>query len=262
MKLKWNKDNIHLITKLKFKAKGKVDKIDLEAKMKFKDNYLRSQLVYLSSNSKYIKELERLSIQNKNMINLLKKKSEITLKNEMKNINNYQRILKGASNKMFLDMIFNNEHFKNYILDNNKNKYFTNKLNSIKLKSLKYEKCNIDNFQFNSIKNRRKILNHSLSLFPSNIDSIKLKNNFPNINISSESNKKGFQKTKNKNYLEIQQYDISNLNDEKYRHSEKLLNSLYNYKRKKDEIKGMLTINYNLYKKNKIKLKKYKNKSL
>lgn len=259
------KDNIHLINQLKFKPKGKVDKINLEEKMKKKDNYLRSQLIYLSSNSKYIKELERLKIENKNMIKLLKKKSEISIKKEIKNINNNQRILKGASNKMFLDIIFNNEEFKNYILSNknknkekNKDKNFSNESKpNIKLKTIKYEICDIDNIQINSIKKKRNKFKHSISSFYSNIDNIKLKNNFPNIKTYSENNKKSFHKTKKKNTLNIQKYGISNLGSDRYKYSENLLNSFYNYKRKKDEIKGMLTINYNIYKRNKNNLKNY-----
>ena len=114
------KKNIFLINLLKFKRKGKVNKIDIEEKMKNKNRFILDQLSYLSIKTKYSKELERLSREKKTKIILYKKKSELHLKKEINNLNKNQRIIKGASNKMILDIIFNNQKFKNYFLSKSK----------------------------------------------------------------------------------------------------------------------------------------------
>ena len=268
------KDDIYLINLIKFRPKGKVKKIDLEEKMINKNKFLLNQLSYLSNRSKYSRELERISKENNTKFILQKKKSEIIIKKEIKYLNNNQRILKGCSNKMILDMIFNNSKIKNYFLSKNKIKTITN------LKSydennkkesnnyLKYylEQCHIDNIQLISNKNdnNKKIkLRHSISSIWNNLDNIKFKNNFnfPTIStISLKDNNSNLKKSKAKIKIEnINNNNNSNLNNKYIHRSHKLLNNYHSSKIETDETKGMLTINYYGHKRKKINLKKYNN---
>ena len=242
MKPKLNGEkNIYLINLIKFNSKEKVKKIDLEEKMKLKNKFLYSQLGYLSNKSKYSQELERLTKENKNQFKLIKRRTEINIKKEIKSLSNDQRILKGASNKMFLDIIFNNEKFRNYVLSNNnscRNHLKTDKKEKkITFDSYpknKYAKMNIDNIQIIPKKNINKI-KKSISLYlKNNIENFQMKKNFPKIKTSSLKKVP----IKLKNILKIR-----DINDTYFHHSKEALNN--NFIQEEDEIKGMLTINYN-----------------
>jgi hypothetical protein len=245
MKKKINKRNIYLLSLIKFKEDNeKADKICIDEKMNLKDKYVRKQLSYLSYNAKYEKELERLTKENINKYNLLKKKSEINIKKEIKKINKNHRILKAASNKMFLDIIFNNQKMKNIFFNTNNN----NKLKYDTLETKKkivsfspqtsFKKCNVDNIQLimnnYDSNNRLRKLKHSLSFISSNADNIKLKY-FPPIKNSSIKNQKNAFKS-NQNMIHV----LKNKN--------KIFFDFDDIKKEKDEIEGMLTINYNHHK--------------
>ena len=271
------KKNIFLINLLKFKRKGKVNKIDIEEKMKNKNRFILDQLSYLSIKTKYSKELERLSREKKTKIILYKKKSELHLKKEINNLNKNQRIIKGASNKMILDIIFNNQKFKNYFLSKSKDKnkiiyldlngdnenMHKNNIKTIKsYPNLELTKCQTDNIQLISGKNNyhhNKIFNklrHSISSFSFDMNNMKFKN-FPYLNKNSfKLRDNAYKLTTKKSAKNINE----NSNNKYINHSEKLLNIYNNSKRNEryesDELKGMLTINYDNYKRKRINLKK------
>ena len=259
--------DIYLINLIKFKRKGKVSKIDIEKKMKAKDKFLLNQLSFLSNRTQYSKELERLSKENKIKFNSLKKNSLISMKNEINNINNInynQRILKGASNRMILDILFNNQKIRKYILSKNKAKT-TNLKSNNELKNKKnyfypkfiLKKCNIDNIQLISNKNdninyNKNKLRHSLSVLLNNMNKMKIKNNGPLLRASSFKIKNNLYNYKPKKSKKNLKCEILNINN-KY---DKIFNNFYNSKKEKDEFKGMLTINYNFKNLKKINLQK------
>lgn len=246
MKTIFNKGDIYLLSFIKFKMAEKIDKKYIEEKIKIKDKFVSKQLNYLSFNSKYEKELERISKENITKINQLKKKSEINIKKEITKINKNHRILKGASNKMILDIIFNNQKMKNIFFNTVTN---NNNLKKIKKKTVSfspkynYKECHTDNIQLspNIKKNKFK---HSLSFYSTNMDNIKLNNIFPNIN---------------NNFSIKNNINNGNINVENNNHLYSSQKLLKNFTTKKDEVKGMLTVNYNL---NKIKKNNKFRKSL
>ena len=275
IKSKLIKDDIYLINLIKFRPKGKVKKIDLEEKMKNKNKFLLNQLSYLSNRSKYSRELERISKEKNTNFILQKKKSEISIKKEIKNLNYNQRILKSCSNKMILDMIINNQKLKNYFFSKKaKTKEKITKIKSYNEDNVdkkefniyhKYnlEKCHIDNIQLisninKSDKNNK--IRHSISSLWNNLNNIKFKNNFhfPIINtISLKDKKNSLHKIKTRKNIEILNNNDSNLNYNYIHRSHKILKKYYNSKIERDETKGMLTINYYGHKRNKINLKTY-----
>ena len=240
-----DKVNIYPINALKFKRKGKAHRINIEEKAKSKEKYIENHIFYLTCKNKYEKELERIAKEKENKFKTIRIKSLESKKNtkkQIKNLNENHKKLKSASNKMILDTILNNQKIKNYIFEINNNIKFMKQKEKKKRNFLlfKYKQCHIDeiNIISNPIKNAKiNKLRHSLSLSNVDLNNFKINNNFFN-NIKKTDNCKN---------------NINNKGKFSYR-SQKIVNNLINST--KDETKGMLTINYNLFKRYKIKTKK------
>ena len=238
-----DKVNIYPINEIKFKKKGKVHRINIEEKAKKKEKYIDNQVFHLTCKSKYEKELERISKEKENKFQTIKIKSlesKKFKKKQIKNLNKNHNLLKSASNKMILDTILNNQKIKKYIFDIHNNIRVLRHQEKNKKNSLlfKYKQCHIDDINIisNPIKNKKIYkLKHSLSL--SNVDLNNLKNNIIFNNIKKTDNYK----------------NIINNSDKFNFHSQKIVNRFINSTR--DETKGMLTINYNLFKRFGIKKK-------
>jgi len=239
-----DKVNIYPINELKFKKKGKVKKINIENKAKLKENYIVNQLFYLTRKSKYEKELERIIQEKENKFQTIKIKSIESKKNkkkQIKNLNDNHKKLKSASNKMILDAILNNQKIKKYIFDVDNNiRLMKHKEKSERnFLPFKYKQCHIDDINIiSNPKKNKKIykLKHSLSLSNVQLNNFKINNNFFN-NIRKTDNYK----------------QNINDNDKFGYHSQKVVNKFINST--KDETIGMLTINYNLFKRYRIKKK-------
>ena len=154
-------------------------------------------------------------------------------------------MLKSASNKMILDTILNNQRIKKYIFDIHNNIKLMKQKEKKERNCLlfKYKQCHIDDINIiqNPIKNKKiNLLKHSLSLSNANLNNFKINNDYFN-SIKIADNYKN---------------NINNINnkDKFSYHSQKMVNSFINST--KDETKGMLTINYNLFKRYKNKTKK------
>lgn len=214
-------NNLYLINLLKFRSKKPILYLNLEKQISNKDKFIINKLTYLSNNSLYSKELERLSKENKEKILKLNKKIEMKKINYKENNKKMNNIFKGSCNKMILDLIYNNPKIKKYFLSYDKNKDNKYKLNSKNFLPLfNFEQCHTDNINLLSVKNKNKHLRKSISAL--------YKNNHTNPKY----------KIQKPQYLSL---------DEKNINSNNFINSHRKSKSKSidDSIKGMLTINYN-----------------
>ena len=235
--------DFYLINLLKFRNNNCHQPINIEKEYKHKDNIILNQLTYLSNISLYFQELDRLKKLNNE--NLMKQNKKIVHKKKSNReyFDKIKKIVKGSSNKMLLDIIYNNHHIKNklFSFDNKRTK---NNKYKIKLKdspnnldtltNFKFKKCHTDSVNLLSNKNSYKNFTHSLS-FSSHKNHtlfLKRKNNF----FSS----KELLKTKtDKNDKTEENYDFKGM-----------LKINYNYKDKLNKIKR----NYSKYRyENKIK---------
>ena len=229
--------DIYLINLVKFKSNGHIKPINLEKEYKSRDKFLRHQLTYLASKSSYMQELERLSKLKKEKLIKQNIKVQINKKMNKELLNKKYRIMKGSCNKMILDLIYNNPKVKKMLISNNKHNFSNDNKNdnykpkikienstSIPLFKYKYEKCHTDSINiFSDIKSPKKF-KHSLSFLTPNSS----RNLFPKKKISI---------IKSLNKVEKNNFFSSNniLEASKYRETD-------------DEIKGMLSINYNILK--------------
>ena len=229
MKKNGKPKDMYLIHLVKSWNKGQFHPISLENEFTHKNKYLISQLKCLSSKSLYIlymKELERIAKENKD-ITTKKNEKILTKKISYTNQNNkINKIIKGSCNKMLLDLIFNNKNIKKNFLNYDKHKNIY-KLKSnfgatISIPSLKYkfEKCKTDNINILSTKNGNKHFKHSLSSLTPTNNQLYLKRIKP-IKNSLKLEEKN-------NFFNSQQFSKDHKQNEY-----------------EDTFKGMLTINYN-----------------
>ena len=107
MKKNEKKKDFHLIHLLKSRNLNNRQVINIENEYENKDDIILNQLTYLNKVSLYFQELDRLQkLKNENLLNknkkvVIKKKSDREIFEQLK------KIVKGSSNKMFLDIIYN-----------------------------------------------------------------------------------------------------------------------------------------------------------
>ena len=223
--------NIFLINLIKVKNEEQFKKpININNESKRKDKFLLKELTYLANSSLYIRELERLEKINKE--NLMRQSMKIQKKKKIniKYLIQMHNIMKGSCNKMFLDLIYNNPKTKKNFFSltkTNDNKYKTklkiesNKLNPYSKYNL--EKCHTDSINLISNRNSLKNIKKSLSFYSQRNHYLFKKKKF--------SIAKSLSSEKMNNFYNSE----SNLN--RNRQMEKI-----------DEVKGMLSINYNIHK--------------
>ena len=244
---------ITLKEKEKGKENEKIHKINLKEKIKIKNNFIHNQLIYLTSKSQYEKELDRIENEKKYKFQIIKiknKESKIKKKKEIKILNKNQKIFKSCSNKMILDIILSDEKIKKKFFSDNK-KYKNNFEKETKniIFSPQYKECHIDNIQLISNQKENKIINklkHSLSLSYANLDNIKIDENFPYIIRKPSLNIKNHFISNKKNKINTKEKQVIS--------SPKSL-KITSYSNTIDETKGMLTINYSYFRRNKNKSK-------
>ena len=220
---------LYLINLLKFKYKDPEPSINIENEFNRKDKFLKNQLTYLSSKSLYIQELERLAKQCRE--NLIKQNKKVVIKQKShKNFfDKINKLMKGSCNKMILDFIYNNPKIKNHFLSydkiNNEKYKIKSKISSndsLPNYKYKFEKCHIDSLNLLSNKNQNKYFHQSLSFLTPKSNNLLHKRKIPIISVFNSEVKN--------NIFKSQQF----LKPYKPRETET-----------DEELKGMLTINYN-----------------
>ena len=229
MKKNEKKKDFHLIHLLKSRNLNNRQVINIENEYENKDDIILNQLTYLNKVSLYFQELDRLQkLNNENLLNknkkvVIKKKSNREIFEQLK------KIVKGSSNKMFLDIIYNNLLIKNKLFSYDKKKLKKDKLklklnhtsnisNNIKSKTkYKFQKCHIDSLNILSNTKSNKNFKHSLSFSSFNVHPLflKRKNNFF---ISKE-----FSKT-NENRKNKDKYNFKGMITLNYNYKDKMIN--------------------------------------
>ena len=228
--------NIYLINLIKFKNKGNIQPINIEKEFKHKDSFLRNQLTCLAHKSLYMQELERLTKLQREKNRKQNIKIEIKKKPNKEYLNQRFKKLKNSGNKMILDLIFNNPKIKTKFLSYNKS-IFSNdtkgdryklKLKienstSVPLMNLNYKTCHTDSINILSNLNCRKKFHRPLKFFTPNKHNLFLKKRFSIIKSLNNEEKNNIYNSRDD--LKLSKYsDID------------------------DEIKGMISINYNIVK--------------
>ena len=228
--------DIYLINLIKIKSRGPIQPINIEKEYRTKNNLLRSELKFLSSKSSYFQLLHRLAKMNKEKLKKQKLEDKSKKKTNKNNLNKVFKKMKGSSNKMILDFIYNNPKIKNKFLPYNKTNFSNDIKNDkyipkLKIDSnntvpeLKYKlkQCHTDNINLLSSENFYKNSKNSLSVLSSRNQDLIFKNRFLRIKSKNTVEKNNFYRS----------HDY--IKENKYKETE-------------DEITGMLSINYNIYK--------------